>query len=173
MIFAMCCTINVIDSLAIPILLKDVLVFLHHLRSYDLDLPARIEHQKALVYFARGAALLGFFLIVVGIIKIWNNYSKCKHIYTARQSECIESYLPCASSSKAINIASSPLNFVFKSFIKPFRLTRLFDSCACSLVRANGEANVWLMAKPNRNATEIKANLVTIFPIYKSFVTVE
>ena len=57
--------------------------------------------------------------------------------------------------------------------MKPLRLTRLFDSCACSLVRANGDANVWLIAKPNRNATEIKAILVAIFPIYKSFVAVE
>ena len=79
----MCCPINVIDSLVIPILLKDVLVFLHHLRSYDLDLPARIEHQKALVYFARGAALLGFFLLVVRVTKIRNSYSKRKHIKLA------------------------------------------------------------------------------------------
>ena len=70
MIFAMCCPISAIDSLANPILPKDVLVFLHHLRSYDFDLRAGIEHQKAWAYFARGAALLGFFLIVVRVTKI-------------------------------------------------------------------------------------------------------
>ena len=83
MVFAMCCPINVIDSLAIPILLKDVLVFLHHLRFYDLDLLAGIEHQKAWAYFARGAALLGFFLLVVRVTKIRNSYSKRKHIKLA------------------------------------------------------------------------------------------
>ena len=83
MIFAMRFPISVIDSLTIPILLKDVLVFLHHLRFYDLDLLAGIEHQKAWAYFARGAALLGFFLLVVRVTKIRNSYSKRKHIKLA------------------------------------------------------------------------------------------